>query len=154
MPWKIIVGQLTFFTVSKLLNLSSIIKSIILPYFYLATSLTDLMGLIRMRQAGLNRLARWQAGPDPIERPLTIMFFSFTKQDLTRNLNTDSASLIICYALYYVFPSKLLYTPYPGYSMHSTLTLNVSEYFRIRGSARPMSSPFAWKWISTLWLLP
>ena len=58
MPWKIIVGQLTFFTVSKLLNLSSIIKSIILPYFYLATSLTDLMGLIRMRQAGLNRLAR------------------------------------------------------------------------------------------------
>jgi hypothetical protein len=85
-PCNIIVGHYTFFEHSKLLNLSSIIISTILPYFYRATSLTDLIGLINRRHiALLNLLARKQAGPEPIDLPLIIIFFSLNPHTSFKN---------------------------------------------------------------------
>ena len=100
MPWKITVGHLTCLEASKLLKRSSRRRSTILPYFYLATSMTDLIGLTSTKaSAFLKVFAKWQAGPEPMDLPLMIMFDSFTKQVSLRNSNTQTASSRICLAL-------------------------------------------------------
>jgi hypothetical protein len=80
MPWKMIVGHFTFYEALKLSNLSSISKSTIRPYLSRATSLTDLIGEIKDKQAGLNLLARWHAGPEPIDLPEIIISYSLSLQ--------------------------------------------------------------------------
>ena len=139
------VGQFTFCEALKLSNLSSIKKSTILPYFNLATSFTLFIGLIRVSAAGLKILARWQAGPDPIDLPLTRMSLSANLQVSLKNRYTVSASFKICYALCYVLSDFELcgQRPQPGYSMHIMLILKNLTILFIKGQVKEMSSPLA-----------
>ena len=77
--------------------------SAILPQIYLAILLTDLIGLIRMRNNGSNFAAKWHAGPDPIDLPLTIIFLLLTPNTYFTNKNTVYASYKIYSALFLVY---------------------------------------------------
>jgi hypothetical protein len=73
-PCIIAVGHLTWFAAVRLSNLSSTNKSANLPAIFLAILLTDFIGLIKIKHLTSNFEAKWNAGPDPILLPLTIMF--------------------------------------------------------------------------------
>ena len=72
-PCTITLGHLTYLTTLILLNLSSRNISAILPHNYLAICVTDLIGLIKIKQSGLYVAAKWHAGPEPIDLPLISM---------------------------------------------------------------------------------
>ena len=95
-PWRITDGHLTPFTTSILLKRSSRRKSAILPHSWRAIWVTDLIGLIKIKQRGLYFAAKWQAGPEPIDLPLMIISWWLIFKYLLTKLKTISASNRIC----------------------------------------------------------
>ena len=104
--------------------------------------------------AFLNLLPRWQAGPDPIDLPLIIIFDSLNLQTSLKNSYTVTESSRIYFARFSYELSSFLYTPYPGYSTHNILICNFSIILLIKGLVSPISSPFAWKCIIILSEVP
>ena len=105
-PWNIATGQVTSLTFAILSNLSSIMRLAKPPHILRAIDCTDLMGLISNKAWGLYFAARWHAGPEPIERPQTIIFYSSIINSLVQNWYTLSASWVI-WSLIFFTPSFL-----------------------------------------------